>query len=162
MCDVGPWAHAGSTVSVFRCEGPWTCVTLLCCVAVLSVKRRRLPPESVLRDGPTMDGQWGLELYTAWRQRMGNDAFKCWDCLTGTWSWTVMNRKVSARSLRQDDPRPMSLQEWLARQRYPEYMSWDANAHREFELRCWWLGVDMCQGAHLRKYNWEKRGLRWP
>ena len=64
-----------------------------------------------------MDGQRGLELYIAWRQRMGGEAVYSSDCLNGTWIWSVMNRKVSDRSLRQDGPRPMPLQELLARQR---------------------------------------------
>jgi len=40
---------------------------------------------------------------------------------------------------------------------------WTSEASiREFDCRCWWLGVSPTQGLTLRAHNWRENALLWP
>jgi len=40
---------------------------------------------------------------------------------------------------------------------------WTSEASiREFDCRCWWLGISPMQGLTLRAHNWRVEALIWP
>ena len=134
-----------------------------------SRKLRRIDAPSGSNEGasaavaaPGMSGRLGLDTYSAWKNEPRNK--QNWNTcpLTGSVSSAASNgfdEDSRVFACRRKRPRPYH--EVEARRLYGDILPSDDWHWLVFEHRCWWLGINVLQGAVLRRRNLGE-GFVWP
>ena len=115
------------------------------------------------RDIVDLHGREGKALYDAWKKTQPSAGHTMHCPLTTVRTCRFHEAGEGAEFAL---PLPFKLLCLLLNREFPEkhdIAPWTSETSlREFDCRCWWLGISCLQGLTLRAHDWRENSFLWP